>query len=103
MTQEGFQTRYTIPIATDTVIRIHHRIQQGKVIHFVVQLEVQGKPVKRYDNAHGFAHIDRYNLKGNQQKETLDLNFNEALTLAEQDIKQNWPIYRERFLRGEWP
>jgi hypothetical protein len=31
------------------------------------------------------------------------LGFNEALTLAERDIKQNWSVYRERFLRGEWP
>jgi hypothetical protein len=27
----------------------------------------------------------------------------EALTRAERDIKQNWAVYRERFLKGEWP
>jgi hypothetical protein len=33
----------------------------------------------------------------------LRLNFSEALTRAERDIKENWWIYRERFLKGEFP
>jgi hypothetical protein len=73
----------------------------------MVQLEVEvrgaWKPVIRYDTAHGYAHIDRYNLKGVVKKEQLALSFTEALTRAERDIKQNWVVYRERFLRGEWP
>jgi hypothetical protein len=31
------------------------------------------------------------------------MGFHEALTFAERDVKQNWPIYRERFLRGCYP
>jgi hypothetical protein len=27
-------------------------------------------------------------------------NFNQALTFAEADLKANWTIYRERFLKG---
>ena len=56
----------------------------------------------RYDTAHGFAHIDRYSLRGRAKKERL-VEFGEALTRAEREIKQNWSVYRERFLRGEWP
>ena len=77
------------------------------MVEFVVQLEVEvrdaWKPVIRYDTAHGYAHIDRYNLRGRSKKDRLALRFSEALTRAERDIKQNWSVYRERFLKGEWP
>ena len=33
------------------------------------------KPILRFDTAHGFAHIDRYNIRGVQKKEVLDLSF----------------------------
>lgn len=76
-------------------------------MEFMVQLEieVQGvwKQVIRYDTAHGFAHIDRLNLRGERKKERLALSYEEALTRAERDVKQYWPSYRERFLKGEFP
>ena len=101
------ETAYTLSVGTDTRIRHYHRTERGRVLEFVVQLEVQirgeWKPVLRYDTAHRFAHIDRYNLKGRVKKEQLALSFGEALTRAERDIKQNWLTYRERFLKGEWP
>ncbi len=79
----------------------------GKGAEFVVQLEVEvpgtWKPVIRYDTAHGFAHIDRYNPKGRAKKEKLALSFGQALTSAEREIKQNWSAYRAKFLKGEWP
>jgi hypothetical protein len=87
------ETAYTLPVGTDTRIRHYHRTEGRKVVEFVVQLEVEvggeWKPVVRYDTAHRFAHIDRYNLKGRAKKERLALGFGEALTRAERDIKQN--------------
>jgi len=53
--------------------------------------------------AHGYAYIDRFKLRGRKKKERLELNYSEALTRAERDIKQNWSIYRDRFLKGEFP
>ena len=101
------ETSYTLPVLTDTRIRHYHRTQSGKVVEFVVQLEVEvrgtWKPAIRYDTAHGFAHIDRYNLKGRAKKEKLALSFGQALTRAEREIKQNWLAYRAKFLKGEWP
>ena len=101
------ETSYTLPVWTDTRIRHYHRTQSGKVVQFVVQLEVEvrgtWKPAIRYDTAHGFAHIDRYNLNGRAKKEKLALSFGQALTKAEREIKQNWSACRERFLKGEWP
>ena len=77
------------------------------MLKFLIQLEaeVEGswKEVIRYDTAHGYAHIDRFNIEGKNRKEGLNLTFKEALTRAERDIKQNWLTYRERFLKGEFP
>ena len=101
------ETSYTISVWTDTRVRHYHRTHGGKVVEFAVKLEVgirgTWKVIVRYDTAHGFAHIDRYNLKGRSRKERLELSFAGALTRAERDIKQNWRLYRERFLKGEFP
>lgn len=86
----------------DTRIRHYHRTNDGKVAEFSLQLEVRFEADWRvvicYDSAHGFAHIDRYNVEGVQRKERLDLSFEDALTRAERHVKRNWQIYRERFL-----
>jgi hypothetical protein len=101
------ERRYTLPVGIDTRIRHFHRTEKGRVVKFLIQLEVQIEGswagVVRYDTAHGYAHIDRFNLRGKKKKERLNLTFKEALTRAERDIKQNWLMYRERFLKGEFP
>ena len=61
------------------------------------------KPVIRYDCAHNFAHRDRYNLKGDRDKEKIPLSYTDSLDLADEDINGNWDIYQERFLRGDFP
>jgi len=69
---------------------------------FTVQLEVfvedHWKAVIRYDAAHGFAHIDRYHLDGRKVKKELHLKLSDVLTLADEDIKENWKAYQEEFL-----
>jgi hypothetical protein len=81
--------------------RHYHKTEKGKVLKFVVQLEVKvedtWKPVIRYDCAHDFSHIDRYNAQGKQSKEELHLPYAESLTLADEDINVNWEQYRVRF------
>lgn len=71
----------------------------------MVQLEVEvqdvWRPVIRYDTAHGFVHVDRFSLQRKLAKERLSLAYAEALTRAERDIKQNWAVYRQKFLGGE--
>ena len=74
----------------------------------MVQLEVEAeagvwKPVIRYDCAHDFAHRDRYNAKGDRDKDEMALSYSESLEFADKDINDNWDVYRERFLRGEFP
>ncbi len=72
-----------------------------------MQLEVRvggdWKVALRYDCAHDFSHIDRYNIYGEQQKEELRLPYGEALTLADEDINAEWETYVEQFLRGDFP
>ena len=88
-------------------IRYRFTTQGADVTVFTVQYEttIDGErvPVVRYDTAHGFAHRDRMNRQGEEiRKETVGegLSLKEALNLGEQDIKANWPRYREEFFRG---
>ena len=98
---------YTRALGENARKRYFHKTDKGKVIDFVVQLEVKicgaWMPVIRYDCAYDFAHVDRYNRNGETLKEELHLSYAESLTLADEDINLNWDSYKERFLRGEYP
>ena len=98
---------YTRALGEDARKRHFHKTERGKVINFAVQLEVKvngaWQPVIRYDCAHDFSHIDRYNMRGEQEKEPLQLPYAESLTLADDDIDLNWETYKARFLEGQFP
>ena len=98
---------YIIPYDRNARKRHYHKTERGRVTHFVVQLEVEvegeWKPVIRYDCAHEFVHRDCYNLRGKQKKDELNLRYEEALTLADEDIDDNWERYRSNFLKGRYP
>ena len=84
-------------------MRHFHETRRGKVVAFVVQLEVelQGAwvPVVRYDLAHGRAHIDLHETPSRKTKRFLDLAPAEALTEADTDLMENWEQYQAEFLR----
>jgi len=85
--------------------RHYHETEKGKVIYFVVQLEVklkkgEWKVAVRYDCSHGFAHVDKYDIKGKQTKSVVNLNFESALTYGDWDINENWLKYKQEFLKG---
>jgi hypothetical protein len=98
---------YIIPYSRDARKRHYHKTDRGRVVNFVVQLEVEveaeWRPVVRYDCSHKFTHRDAYNLSGRQRKEELDLSYEQALTFADEDIDDNWEEYRSVFLRGGYP
>jgi hypothetical protein len=98
-------TEYVVPLGENARKRHYHENEKGEVADFAVQLEVfvndQWREVIRYDSAHGFAHIDRYYLDGGKVKKELNLKLNEALTLADEDIKENWKAYQKAFLEGK--
>lgn len=102
------EKEYLIRLGDGARKRHYHKAERGEVINFMVQLEVEvakgvWKPVVRYDCSHDFAHRDRYNLRGEQEKDDLHLSYTEALNLADEDINKNWQVYKEQFLRGELP
>ena len=80
-----------------------HTVEKGRVVEFLVQYEMllEGRWVEvvRYDTSHGFAHRDLFNINGLKRKTPLfTADNNDALTFAENDIKDNWQVYKQRFL-----
>lgn len=95
---------YLIPLTNDTQLRHIHTHWKNEVISFTVQLEIyvknKWKPIVRYDTAHGFAHKDIIYANGTKEKIPLYISdFKEALTFSDKDLKANWQIYREQFLK----
>jgi hypothetical protein len=44
---------------------------------------------------------DLYDIKGKHRKININMNYEDALTYADDDINENWQIYRHRFLEGD--
>ncbi len=89
------------------VLRLDVRIEYelGNPTRYSFQLSgyVDGEWVNlvRYDTAHGFAHADLFHPKGKPTKILLPkVDFNEALTLAQEDINRNWERYLARYRQG---
>ena len=97
-------TEYVVPLGENARKRHFHETLKGRVTRFVVQLEVlvndRWHVVVRYDCAHGFAHVDRHYIDGRKVKKELHLDLDEALTLADEDIRENWKSYQRAFLEG---
>lgn len=98
------QTEFIV-ILEDGIRKRHiHATDKGKVITFAVQLEIlvkrKWKPIIRYDCTHGFSHIDKYDISGNKTKKVLNLSYENALTLADFDINNNWDKYVKNFLKN---
>lgn len=99
------RVEYVIPLGKADRYRHQHTREKASIVQFSVQLETlienEWHPVVRYDTAHGFAHRDLLNRKGEVTKTPVFIHdYNDALTFAESDLKANWEIYKERFLRG---
>lgn len=101
------ERQYLIFLDVDARKRHYHKTEAGKITRFAVQLEIkignQWKEVVRYDCAHDYAHKDCYDRRGRQRKINLYLRYEDALLLADDDINENWEVYRDRFLGGDFP
>ena len=93
-------------LSHDNALRVSFELEHGRVVGFSVQLECrfgddEWVPVVRYDTAHGFAHCDRLHPYDPAVKTgMISRDYNEALTLALQDLASNWGSYRRRY--EEW-
>lgn len=90
----------------DDALRYRFTTEGGQVRTFTVQYEAwiddEFRPAIRYDTAHGQPHRDELDWSGETiEKEWLpaEMSLNEAMTYAERDILDNWPKYREAFVR----
>jgi hypothetical protein len=96
---------FLIPLGERVRKRHRHEADKGKGMGFAVPLEVftedERKVVTRYDSAHGYSHMDRFYRDGRRVKKDLHLNLKEALTLADEDIKDNWKAYQGAFMEGK--
>jgi hypothetical protein len=88
-------------------LRLRFTTHRGQVTAFLVQYETTiggaRKPVVRYDGAHGFAHRDTLNRRGDlidKHRLPANLSFGEALQIGERDLRVDWRRYRQAFLRG---
>ncbi|MBU0693999.1 MAG: hypothetical protein KKC11_04950 [Candidatus Omnitrophica bacterium] len=95
---------YVARLTFDCRKRHKHTHFKNKIVRFTTQLEVcyenNWYPIIRYDTSHGFAHRDFIHPSGRIDKTPLFLqDYNEALIFAENDLKNNWELYREKFLK----
>ncbi|MBU0896501.1 MAG: hypothetical protein ABIK53_07820 [bacterium] len=93
-------------IEFDETCKLRERFikSRGTILRFSVQLETivggTSAPIRRYDTAHGFFHCDIIHADGKINKQPIPAtNFNEALTIAEYDLRQFWKTYRDEFLK----
>lgn len=97
---------FVIRLSESDRYRHIHSSQKGKIAYFSVQIETKVNniwfPVVRYDTAHGFAHRDILNAKGEEIGKTplFNQDFSSALTFAENDLKLNWEFYKTNFLKN---
>jgi len=85
-------------------LRIRITTQKGEVVNVMVQYEAKitgtWHEIVRYDCAHGFFHRDVLYPKGKTEKQPIMIeNLNDALQYAEQDLKDRWNWYKDRYKR----
>lgn len=85
-------------------IRVRLKIQNGVLVDVVYQYETwidqNWIAIVRYDCSHGFFHRDVMLPNGNKEKYEIAIdNLKSASKYAEQDIKDRWEWYKERYLK----
>jgi len=84
-------------------LRIKMKTNKGELINIVVQYEAKigekWHDIVRYDCSHGFFHRDIMFPKTKEKQPLRIENLKDALQYAEQDIKDRWKWYKERYKR----
>ena len=78
-------------------IRVTKDLSKNEIVKFSVNLSsiISGDiySIIRYDNAHGFTHIDRFN--DNEKEIIKNKSKEQIIDLARTDISNNWRKYRK--------
>ena len=90
--------------AGNECLRIKIKTENGEITDIVIQYESfikqNWEAIIRYDCAHGFFHRDVLMPNGNKEKQSIAIeNLNDALLYAEQDLKDRWEFYKNRYLK----
>ena len=85
-------------------LRVRVLTERGQVKDIMVQYETkigeEWHEIVRYDCSHGFLHRDVIHPNKKTEKTPLRIeNLNDALQYAEQDIRDRWNWYKERYNR----
>jgi len=98
-------TEYFKSLAPGVSLRVRYTSDRNTVEHFIVRLEIYTedtwRPVVRYDNAHGEAHIDYLDPKGvTYRKDWLNIRwpFNAALDEAKEELQESYQRHIDRFM-----
>lgn len=99
------EREYFVPLPEGAILRVKYYKDRSKILRFVVQLEAylddQWVSISRYDMAHGYVHRDDLKPDGSQLKSPpmFFVNNEDAMNYAIRDLRSNYPLYLERFLR----
>jgi hypothetical protein len=85
-------------------LRVKLTIAKGELIDIVFQyeslIEKKWTAIVRYDLAHAFFHRDVMKPNGEKEKTAIEIpGLYEAAIFAEQDIKDKWEFYRQRYVK----
>ncbi len=85
-------------------LRVRLLTENGELIDVMYQYESfiinEWRAIVRYDCAHGFFHRDVILPNGDKEKKTIEIdNLKTASKYAEQDLKDRWEWYKERFIK----
>ena len=99
MNESEFFIRVDLP---GVIIRVRFQQDRGRIVWFVVQLEIildeQWLPVTRYDTAHGFVHRDDIHPNGEQFKTPLIFpSYEDGMNFTIDDLRTNAAWYVERY------
>jgi hypothetical protein len=89
----------------DERMRVRLSVEHGKLTDIVFQYESliakKWTSIVRYDLAHGFFHRDVMKPNGEKEKTVIQIaGLQEAAIFAEQDIKDKWEFYKQRYLKA---
>ncbi|MDR3189535.1 MAG: hypothetical protein LBT94_10245 [Prevotellaceae bacterium] len=84
-------------------LRVHLKTDSGILKDVMYQYETvidgQWVAIVRYDCAHGFFHRDVLLPNGDKEKQSIEMDsLKSAAQYAEQDLKDRWEWYRERYM-----
>jgi len=106
---------YPVFFTDNDRILCRFKVEKGKLVGFVVEYEakIDGKwmTIRRYDTAHGFAHMDTYvysKSKGRKQKLERKIQlgnkdtYNNIADKAIKELKRNYRKIKQNFVVSEF-